>query len=162
MPPESTVRKWVLLDNPPGFSAQYARARELQIEAWADELVDIAADGTNDWMKRRTATGGGRSNIDGEVQQELVPNVENINRSRLHADTKKWLMSKIAPKRYGEKLAVHGDAEEAPIQHKHVVAWKSGPPKFVAGISPALSSSHSTTEASDGLVSSPTDEPGKP
>jgi hypothetical protein len=111
MPPESTVRFWYVNDQPPGFAAQYARARQAQMEAWSDELVDIAANGTNDWMKRRAATGGGRSDIAGEIEQELVPNHENINRSKLHADTKKWLMSKIAPKVYGDKLAVDQKTE---------------------------------------------------
>ena len=88
---ESTVRKWVILDTQ-GFSAQYAHARELQIEAMADELLEISDDGTNDWMTIR------RGGVDVEV-----PNNEVLQRSRLRVDTRKWLMSKVVPKKYADK-----------------------------------------------------------
>lgn len=34
------------------FSKQYARAFELRNEFWAEEIVEIADDGRNDWMTR--------------------------------------------------------------------------------------------------------------
>ncbi len=34
---------------------------------------------------------------------------EHIQRSRLRVDARKWLMSKMAPKKYGEKLQHTGD-----------------------------------------------------
>ena len=52
IPDESTVRLWAL-DDREGFAAQYARAREVQFLAIADELLEIADDGRNDWMQRR-------------------------------------------------------------------------------------------------------------
>ena len=97
--PRRTVRGWVL-DDRDGFAAQYARARELQMEAFEDELNEIADDGRNDWM---TIKRGGE-----DVE---VPNNEVLQRSRLRVDTRKWIMSKILPKRYGDKLdvnATHG------------------------------------------------------
>ena len=112
--PESTVREWVL-DNREGFSAQYARAKELQVEAWADELREIADDGSNDWMtiERRDGT---------EIK---VENKEVVNRSRLRVDTLKWLMSKITPRKYGDKIET---------QHSGgiTVGWAdSGQPKAI-------------------------------
>ena len=92
MPQEATVRKWALEDRE-GFYAQYARARDLGLDAMADELFDIADDGTNDWMERHGSEG-------------YVLNGENVSRSRLRVDTRKWYLSKLAPKRYGEKLEV--------------------------------------------------------
>lgn len=89
--PESTVRRWVL-DDREGFAARYAHAKELQVECWADELREIADDGSNDWM---TIQRGGES-----VE---VENREVVNRSRLRIDTLKWLMSKITPKKYADK-----------------------------------------------------------
>jgi transposase-like protein len=106
---ESTVRKWVL-DDREGFSAQYARARELQIAAMEDELYEIADDGTNDWM---TIKRGGE-----DVE---VPNNEVLQRSRLRIDTRKWIMSKILPKKYGDKLALGGADDLGPVQ----LTWKS-------------------------------------
>ncbi len=41
MPAESTVRLWAT-DNVRGFAAQYARAREVQADHYADEINEIA------------------------------------------------------------------------------------------------------------------------
>jgi len=97
MPDESTVRAWAVFDRD-GFYPQYAKAREAQLERWADEIVEIADNGSNDWMAR---------------QGVQVANSDHINRSRLRIDTRKWLMSKLAPKKYGDKLAIGGDGGEA-------------------------------------------------
>jgi hypothetical protein len=93
MPQESTVRHWAV-SNYNGFFAQYARARELQVEAWADEIVEISDEGTNDWMVKQLR--------DGHI--EKLPDHEHITRSRLRVDTRKWLMSKLKPAVYGDKL----------------------------------------------------------
>jgi hypothetical protein len=90
--PRRTVRGWVL-DDREGFAAQYARARELQMEAFEDELNEIADDGRNDWM---TIKRGG--------EYVEVPNNEVLQRSRLRVDTRKWIMSKILPKRYADTI----------------------------------------------------------
>lgn len=92
MPAESTVRAWALEDRE-GFSAQYARAREIGYHAMADELMDIADNGMNDWMERR-----------GEEDAGWVANGEHIQRSRLRVDTRKWMLSKVLPKVYGDKV----------------------------------------------------------
>lgn len=102
MPDERTVRRWVQADHQ-GFAARYAVARDLGMDAMADELLEIVDNGTNDWMERKSE--------DGSVQ--VVLNKENIARSRLRADTRKWLMSKIASKRYGDKTAVEVSGVDA-------------------------------------------------
>jgi hypothetical protein len=94
MPPESTVRGWVL-DDVNGFSAQYARAREIGYQAMADELLEVADDGRNDWMER-----------EGENNEGWQVNGEHLGRSRLRVDTRKWLLSKALPKVYGDKQTV--------------------------------------------------------
>jgi hypothetical protein len=89
MPPAPTVRGWVLADVD-GFAEQYARARMLQAEAWADSIVEIADDGTGDiWTDEN---GNERTNSD------------VIQRSRLRVDTRKWLLAKLHPKQYGDKI----------------------------------------------------------
>jgi hypothetical protein len=93
MPSEAAVRQWAL-DNRDGFGAQYARAREIGYLSMADELLEVADDGTNDWMERK--------NRDGSTSE--VENHEVIGRSRLRVDTRKWLLSKALPKIYGEKI----------------------------------------------------------
>lgn len=92
LPSRETVRKW-LRENE-GFSGQYAKAREEQAEFYADEIRDIAHDGRNDWIERENSRTG---------EVTMVPNQEVVARSRLRVDTLKWLMGKLAPKKYGEK-----------------------------------------------------------
>lgn len=73
----------------------------------AEDILDIADDGTNDYMMRERPDG---------TEYELV-NSEHIQRSRLRVDTRKWLMAKMKPKKYGEKLdlTTKGDKLPAPI-----------------------------------------------
>jgi hypothetical protein len=92
MPPFGTVMTWVLKDRE-GFHAQYARAREAQAHALADELLEIADDARNDRMARNDPENPGR-----------VENSEHLQRSRLRVDARKWLTSKILPKQYGDKI----------------------------------------------------------
>lgn len=102
MPHESTVRAWALEDRE-GFSTQYARAREIGYHAMADELMEIADDAHNDWMVRR-----------GEDDAGWQANGEHIQRSRLRVDTRKWMLSKVLPKLYGDKVALT-DADGGPL-----------------------------------------------
>lgn len=110
MPSESTVRSWYL-DDREGFFAQYARARDLQLEVWADETIEIADDGSNDWMTRQNSNG----------ESYEVVNSEHISRSKLRVDQRKWLLSKLKPERYGDRLKVAGDAD-APLHVAHAGA----------------------------------------
>ena len=93
-PAESTVRSWVV-DDHKGFSAQYARARDIGLDVMADEILDISDDGSNDWMERK-----------GEKSDGWQLNGEHVQRSRLRVETRKWFLSKLAPKRYGDRQAV--------------------------------------------------------
>ena len=38
-----------------------------------------------------------------------------VQKQRLQVDTRKWLLSKLAPKRYGDKITLAGD-EENPLK----------------------------------------------
>ena len=109
MPDRSTFYDWV--DADPKLADLYARARDRLIEYWSDDTIEISDDSTNDYMKRKASTGGGRSDIDGELEQELVPNHENINRARLRVDTRKWLMAKLMPRKYGDQLKIDQKTE---------------------------------------------------
>ena len=97
MPERRTVVDWALNDRD-GFSARYARARDAQLEHWADEIVEISDDGSNDWIERETKSG----------RVITVLNDEAVQRSRLRADNRKWLLSKLKPERYGDKLELSG------------------------------------------------------
>lgn len=109
MPSERSVRQWASNDKHP-FSPHYARARETGYHKMADELLEIADDGSNDYMTR----------MRGDEEIEVV-NHDHIARSRLRVDTRKWLLSKALPKIYGDKLQHTGEGGEGPV--KVQVEW---------------------------------------
>jgi len=92
MPNTSTVIEWK--NTISEFAEHYARARDVQAELYADDIMDIADDGSNDWIERETTKG----NI------EIVLNHEHILRSRLRVDSRKWTLAKLKPGTYGDKV----------------------------------------------------------
>jgi len=78
--PESTFRQWIR-DDRDGLAARYQAARVLQVEAWSDQILELAD------------------------RDDLEPNDK-----RVPVDTMKWLMSRIVPKKWGDRLLVAGDA----------------------------------------------------
>lgn len=98
MPGMATVCRW--LNERPSFREQYARAREMQADVIAEETFEIADDGRNDWMEVETQKGS-----------YIKLNDEAVSRSRLRLDQRKWWLSKLAPKKYGEKLEVEHSGE---------------------------------------------------
>ncbi|CFQ96007.1 hypothetical protein [Yersinia frederiksenii] len=93
MPSKQAVLRWLARNEE--FRAQYVRAKEEGAEAIAEELFDIADDGANDWMEKLDK--------DGEcIGYQL--NGEHVQRSKLRIDTRKWYLSKIMPKKYGDRI----------------------------------------------------------
>ena len=104
MPSDRTMYR--LLASTETLRPQYARARELQMEAMAEDILEIADDGRNDWMECQGKEDGG-----------WTVNGEHIQRSKLRVDARKWLMSKLAPKKYGDKVELeHTGKDGGPIQ----------------------------------------------
>lgn len=102
MPAHSTVHEWLLDDSKKVFSDKYARARELQAEYLFDEMIDIADNGSNDWEEREVGSG----------RMVRLPDHEHINRSRLRVDTRKFYISKVLPKKFGDKVDVTSGGEK--------------------------------------------------
>jgi hypothetical protein len=71
----STVTVFSWLRTHEEFLNQYTRAKEESADALTDEMLDIADD------------------VEGDSQ-----------RDRLRVDTRKWIASKLKPKKYGDKL----------------------------------------------------------
>lgn len=84
------------------FAEQYARAREVGYKLLADEIIDIA-----DEKEVQVRYDGEDTTLD------LSPTA--IARNRLRVDTRKWMLSKMLPKIYGDKLELSGDKEN-PLQ----------------------------------------------
>jgi len=95
IPSRSAVSGWVVKDTN-GFKARYETARRMQVEAMADEIIDIADDASNDWMDRETEKGRIVRVIDKEC----------VQRSRVRVDTRKFLMAKLMPERFGDRQSV--------------------------------------------------------
>lgn len=105
MPDKSTVMRW--LSAKPEFRDQYARAREAQADYWAEEIVEISDDSSGDVI------------VD-EESGNSRQNSEFVARSRLRVDTRKWLMARMAPKKYGDKITQeHQGPDGGPL----VVSW---------------------------------------
>ena len=99
IPSKDVVYGWLALDQ--AFSDAYARAREHQVMQWADEIIEIADDSLADFIETVGA--------DGEVDREF--NTEHVQRSRLRIDARKWVMSKVAPRVFGDKIDVNMTAK---------------------------------------------------
>ena len=102
MPAKVTVFKWIR--NDAEFANQYARAREAQAEHYLDEIIQISDDSVLD------------TDIDPESGNERT-NHDVIQRAKLRVDTRKWAMSRLAPKKYGDRIT-HGGDPDAPINHQ--------------------------------------------
>ena len=83
----SSVLEWV--ETNPAFAEQYARARARGYELLADEIIEISDDATGD-----------------VIETEHGPRVdaERVARSKLRVDSRKWMLAKMLPKVYGDKV----------------------------------------------------------
>jgi hypothetical protein len=90
MPTMTSVMRWLGEEDKTFLREQYIRAREAQADLLAEEILLIADDGRND------------SYVDDEGR--VIVDHDVIARSRLRVDARKWLASKMAPKKYGDKL----------------------------------------------------------
>lgn len=93
MPDKSTIFRWIRLYEE--FRDQYTKAKEEGVEAWAEESIDIADNGSNDWMLTHDKDNDG-----------YKVNGEHIQRSRLRIETRKWYASKLKPKKYGDRQQI--------------------------------------------------------
>ncbi len=99
LPSASTFLDWIGADS--FLAEQYAHARQLAYELLADEIVAIADENYT------TDEHGVRERLSSEA----------IQRNRLRVDTRKWMLSKMLPKVYGDKIQTeHTGKDGGPIQ----------------------------------------------
>jgi hypothetical protein len=97
----STILMWVAQD--PDFAEQYRLAKQAQADHFAEEIIEIADDGSNDWMEREKANG--------ETYQ--LVDYEAVNRSKLRVETRLKLMRAYAPRRFGDKVEVEHSVSDS-------------------------------------------------
>lgn len=121
MPAMSTVFKW-LRENQ-AFSEQYAKAKEESSDAMAEDLLDIADTPVMGEIKTIKPDGTV------EIKQD-----EMLGHRRLQVDTRKWLMAKMKPKKYGDKI-------------DHTTNGKDLPTPILGGLTKSVSTDDSNEEA---------------
>ncbi len=94
MPTQSSVYLWLL--QKPDFSEQYTRAREEQADTLADEILAIADEAPSEVVDDR-----GVSRTDSGW----------VSWQKNRVDARKWVASKLKPKKYGDALKVGGDKD---------------------------------------------------
>ena len=109
MPPKATWFYW--LHKYPDVVKLYQEALRARADVFVEDMLDIADDASNDWMERNDPNNRG-----------WLANHDNINRSRLRVDTRKWIAARMFPKKYGDRLAVTGHEDAPPVMLAHLPA----------------------------------------
>lgn len=91
LPCRKTVHDWIVNDLH-GFSNRYARAKEACIDRMAEEIIEIAD--TPEIGTKTVSKATGMETTEGDM----------VEHRRLKIDARKWYLSKVAPKKYGDKL----------------------------------------------------------
>lgn len=91
MPGQRTVYQWLMHNDT--FAQQYARAREVQADTLADEVL-VLSDRARMGQKITTKANGDTEAVEGDM----------VERTRLQIDARKWLAGKLAPKKYSDKI----------------------------------------------------------
>jgi len=116
MPNETKVRIWAMNDQADkqgtgaGFRARFNAAREMGYERMADEVIAIG-------------------DADYRMPDGLVDNAA-VQQARLRSDNRKWMLSKMLPKRFGDRVTaeVVGDASAPLLTRIELVAV---PPRVI-------------------------------
>ena len=118
-PPSSQILDWISTE--PALAEQYALAREAGYRMIADEILSIS-DENYTVVEEDVLDEAGVPMVDGDgmrLQRRVkVPlSSEGIQRNRLRIDSRKWMLSKMLPKVYGDKLHTeHTGQDGGPIQ----------------------------------------------
>ena len=95
MPSSTAFFEW--LDNDKDKVLQYTRACEKRAEGIFEDILEIADNTHNDTII---------------TDKGEIPNTEWIARSRLKVDSRKWMLGKMNPKKYGDKIDHTTDGEK--------------------------------------------------
>ena len=84
----SGFRHWI--EDDADLAAKYTRAKESGLEKMAEDILEISDETSRDHY------------TDSDGNEKL--NSEAIQRSKLRVDSRRWLLSKLMPKKYGDKI----------------------------------------------------------
>lgn len=104
---------WLADDNKQSFRIKYTRAREVQADFHAEQIIEIADELTVE------------AKYNGE-DVTLDISSTAVARNKLRVEARKWYAAKLAPKKYGEKVTnEHTGTDGAPISHSLSVTFVS-------------------------------------
>lgn len=92
MPSAQAVLRWV--EEYPEFGDHYTRTRARSYQLLAEEILEISDDSNGDVV------------VDDNGREQT--NAERIARSKLRVDSRKWILAKMLPKVYGDKVSIGG------------------------------------------------------
>ncbi len=103
MPALGTVMRWLAKHHE--FREQYRASREAQAEVHHEEILEISDDCTDDVLM-----------LMGNEEDGALARINHsaIARAKLQIDTRKWIMGKMQPKKYGDSTTLKDDPE-APL-----------------------------------------------
>ncbi len=107
LPSTTCIMNWMNKEEHKLFVEQYARARLAQADFLADQMIQLSK---NEIRSKTLVKGSAES---GSFENET--DYDNHQRTRLMIDAYKWKASKLAPKKYGEKLDVTSQGEKVNI-----------------------------------------------
>jgi hypothetical protein len=117
MPSRNSIFTW--LGKYPDFLEKYETAKQEAADLLAEEIIEIADDGRNDYMEVQQDGGG--------VAYKF--NKEHVQRSRLRVDARKWIAAKLKPKKYGDKVTTElTGANGGPVQQITTIEIKAVDP----------------------------------
>lgn len=98
--PKATFLHWVATGEP-WILDLYSEARGQILDHWAEEVLTLA-----DQDPERIVDASGAARLDSA----------SVQHARLRVESRKWLLSKLAPKKYGEKIVQeHTGVDGGPI-----------------------------------------------
>lgn len=115
-PGRSTVYRWLLDEEKSEFWDLYARAREMRCDHWLVECFEIADDSSGDYVEK----------VDKKGRKYKAVDHENIQRSRLRIDTRKWAMAKLWPRKYGAAAEKEPEPENEDLKPVDVEVIPAG------------------------------------
>lgn len=95
-PTRATIHNWLLDATKPEFFDNYSQAVNIRAELMFDELEEVA-----------------ESSIEAIVGDDKSDGAR-VQARKLLVDTRKWYLSKVMPKKYGDKLDLTSDGEKLP------------------------------------------------
>ena len=105
MPDRSAIHDWTMSDSrmlgAETFGEAYRRAREVQVDYFADEVVTLS-DRCRIGEKVEIKTEG-KAGVP-EITTKVMT-ADMVERTKLQIDARKWFASKVSPHKYGDRLA---------------------------------------------------------